>query len=53
MSLRGYTVECPQCGFTADAGYFAPSCADECECPKCGEVFEFEYGDYDDEEDDL
>lgn len=33
--IHGYTIECPACGFTGDAGYFEPSCADECTCPKC------------------
>ena len=52
MAIYGYTLTCPDCGHSAPAKDFSPSCADECFCPKCEAAFQFEADGGDDEQDD-
>jgi hypothetical protein len=50
--ILGYVITCPNCGYSGDSRTYEPSCADECECPKCHYAFTFEYPEDDDEEED-
>lgn len=48
--LSSWTFSCPACGYRDSGDKFDPSLADECVCPACGERFNFESTDEDDED---
>lgn len=50
MSLNGYIITCPECGYRGDGNEFDPSYADECDCPECGYCFVVDTSDCDEDD---
>lgn len=44
-----YIIGCPECDYKGPLKSYAPSCADECTCPKCECFFTIQWDDLADE----